>query len=271
NARLHVVDCIGQSAGGSDDVERGCDFWHPDSYWDLDVHSCGEGQWIAGADVIVAGDDQGCADGAEYHEHACCGQGWQFVQCDAERNWRNAELYMVDFFGKLAGRIDDVQRRCDLGHADSDGQLDVHDCRAGQRIADTDGIRAGVNHGFAGCAGDHDDEPWCGAGWKLVQCDRERDGRNAELHVVHCVGQLAGRVDDVERRCDLRYADGHGKFGVHGCGEGQWIAGTDGVVPGIDHGFAGCAGDHDDQPCGRKEWKYIQRALGPDGGTADYQ
>ena len=40
-----MVDWIGQSAGGPDDVERGCDFGHPDSYRHLDVAEAG--QWDA--------------------------------------------------------------------------------------------------------------------------------------------------------------------------------------------------------------------------------
>ncbi len=242
----------------------------PDSYGHIDVYGCGEGQRIARADDIVAGVDHGCAARTEHHDRfAWRSQDWQLIQRVAERNRGNAELHMVDLFGKPADWIDDVEQRCDFGYADSDGQFGVHGCGEGQRIAGADGIVAGVDDGFAGCAGDHGDERWRGAGWELVQRDAERDGWNAELHVVDCVGQLAGRVDTVERRCDFRYADDDRSFDVHGCGERQWITGTDGIVPGVDHGFAGCAGDHDDQSCGRKEWKYIQRAAERDGWNAE--
>jgi hypothetical protein len=123
DSEFHVVDFVGQSAGGSEYVERRRDLGNADGIRYIDVHSCGEGQRITGADCIGPAVHHGkCSSeqADDYVDEPRCGADRKFVQHDAERDGRCAELHVVDF-GQSAGGSEHVERRRDLGYADSNG------------------------------------------------------------------------------------------------------------------------------------------------------
>jgi hypothetical protein len=207
-----VVGCLRKSAGRAGDVERRRDLGYADDERNLGVHGCGEGYWIARANGIGAGVDCGdhrACDADHYINEPGCGEEWNLLQYDPEREWRNTGLYMVGEW-KLACRIDDDCRGCDLRNADGSRNDDLHRYGFRQRFTSADSLRAGVAHGkcAAGDAEDYVDEPGCGADGKRIQHDPECEWRNTGLYVVG-EWKLACGIDDVGLGCNLRNPDDH--------------------------------------------------------------
>jgi hypothetical protein len=220
-----VVSGFRQPAGRTGAFECRRDFGNADSEWNLYLRGQGDGQRISGTDSFCERIDYGerrPEQGHDYDDEPGCGQDGKLVQRDAEREWRNAGLRVVDCVGKSAGRIDTLERRCDFGHADGKWHGDVHGWGEGRWIACANGLGPRVDRGEhdASDADDYLDELGCGEEWKLVQRDAECEWRNAGLYVVDCVGKFAGRIDTVERWRDFGHADGKWHGDVHGCREG---------------------------------------------------
>jgi hypothetical protein len=132
---------------------------------------------------------------------------------------------------KLARWIDDIGRGCHLRDADGDGHLDLHRDGVGQCLTNADGLGPGIDYGERGVehVGDYNDEPGGREERELVQCIAEREWRNSELYVVHCVGESPGRPFAVERRRHFRNADGEWHWDIYGSRARQRIACADGL------------------------------------------
>jgi hypothetical protein len=81
--------------------------------------------------------------------------------------------------------------------------------------------------------------------------------------VVDCVRKPASRAVAVERRCDLRYADGEWDRNVYSGGDGQRISGADSLGAGVDRCecSAGDVDDYNNEPGCGEGWNLLQRDL----------
>ena len=134
NARLHMVDCVGEPACRTGALECRSDLRHADCKRHGYLHGGGAGQRIACADCIGAGVDYG-ERGVEhvdnYVDEPGSGADGQLVQHNAERDWRHTGIHMVGDCGQPACRTESVERGCHLRNSHGNGFLKLYGDRDG--------------------------------------------------------------------------------------------------------------------------------------------
>lgn len=173
---LSVECCVGKPAVGIDAVERRSHFRNADGERNFDLQCFGDGLHIeaseTGGHVFDCG--YSCAEhtgGAEHQrDRAAFGTGEYIVCRSAERERRNAGLYLVAGFGTTAGRPGAFKRGRGFGNANGEWDLDLHGRGEGQRIAGTDAVGNRVDHSECSAeqADNYVNEPECGEQRKLL-------------------------------------------------------------------------------------------------------